>query len=113
MGLACGDYRVPDAGHGRDPKKEEPSMPKKGKSIIDFNGQPVAPKDYHPVWLNSLADDVTLEGSAMNGFVQGPEAVRPFDCGLHPNALRAPGVQLRRPLRREQLSRGLHGLGPR
>jgi hypothetical protein len=75
MGLACGDHRVPDAGHGRDPKKEEPSMPEKGKSIIDFNGQPVPPKDYHPVWLNSLADDVTLEGSAMNGFVQGPEAV--------------------------------------
>jgi hypothetical protein len=75
MGLACGDHRVPDAGHGCDPKKEEPSMSKKGKSIIDFNGQPVAPKDYHPVWLNSLADDVTLEGSAMNGFVQGPEAV--------------------------------------
>ena len=50
-------------------------MSKKGKSIIDFNGQPVSPEDYHPVWLNSLADDVTLEGSAMNGFVQGPEAV--------------------------------------
>ena len=32
--------------------------------------------DYYPAWLNNLADDVTLEGSAMDGFVQGPEAVR-------------------------------------
>jgi hypothetical protein len=32
--------------------------------------------DYHPAWLDSLADDVTLEGSAMNGVVQGAEAVR-------------------------------------
>ena len=32
--------------------------------------------DYYPVWLDNLADDVTLEGSMMDGFVQGPEAVR-------------------------------------
>jgi hypothetical protein len=32
--------------------------------------------DYYPQWLDSLADDVTLEGSAMDGFVQGSEAVR-------------------------------------
>ena len=32
--------------------------------------------DYYPAWLDSLADDVTLEGSAMDGFVQGAEAVR-------------------------------------
>jgi hypothetical protein len=32
--------------------------------------------DYYPEWLDNLADDVTLEGSAMDGFVQGPEAVR-------------------------------------
>jgi hypothetical protein len=31
---------------------------------------------YYPAWLDNLADDVTLEGSAMDGFVQGPEAVR-------------------------------------
>ena len=31
---------------------------------------------YYPVWLDNLAEDVTLEGSAMDGFVQGPEAVR-------------------------------------
>jgi hypothetical protein len=32
--------------------------------------------DYYPTWLDNLADDVTLEGSMMDGFVQGPEAVR-------------------------------------
>jgi len=32
--------------------------------------------DYYPVWLDNLADDVTLEGSAMDGVLQGAEAVR-------------------------------------
>jgi hypothetical protein len=32
--------------------------------------------DYYPAWLDKLADDVTLEASAMNGAAQGPEAVR-------------------------------------
>ena len=32
--------------------------------------------DYYPEWLDNLAGDVTLEGSMMDGFVQGAEAVR-------------------------------------
>ena len=32
--------------------------------------------DYYPEWLDNLADDVTLEGSAMDGFIQGAETVR-------------------------------------
>jgi hypothetical protein len=32
--------------------------------------------DYYPSWLDNLADDVTIEGSAMDGAAQGPEAVR-------------------------------------
>ena len=32
--------------------------------------------NYYPAWLDNLANDVTLEGSMMDGFVQGPEAVR-------------------------------------
>jgi len=32
--------------------------------------------DYYPEWLDSLAGDVTLEGSAMDGFIQGAGAVR-------------------------------------
>lgn len=31
---------------------------------------------YHPEWLDNLAEDVTLEGSVLNGVVQGAEAVR-------------------------------------
>ena len=32
--------------------------------------------DYYPAWLDNLAGDVTLEGSAMDGFVQGADPVR-------------------------------------
>jgi hypothetical protein len=32
--------------------------------------------DYYPAWLDNLAADVTLEGSAMDGFVQGAGTVR-------------------------------------
>jgi hypothetical protein len=45
------------------------------KALVQFDGRTVTAGDYHPVWLSSLADDVTLEGSAMEGFVTGPEAV--------------------------------------
>ncbi|MDX3762525.1 hypothetical protein ACWDBO_45635 [Streptomyces mirabilis] len=31
---------------------------------------------YYPWWLDNLADDVTLEGAAMNGTARGAEAVR-------------------------------------
>ena len=31
---------------------------------------------YHPAWVDNLADDVTLEGSMLDGVVQGAEAVR-------------------------------------
>jgi hypothetical protein len=32
--------------------------------------------DYYPEWLDKLADDVTLEAAAMDGFVQGAADVR-------------------------------------
>jgi hypothetical protein len=32
--------------------------------------------DYYPSWLDNLAGDVTIEGSAMDGVAQGAEAVR-------------------------------------
>jgi len=47
----------------------------KNKTLVEFNGQTVAASEYFPVWLNNLADDVTVEGSLMNGFVQGAEGV--------------------------------------
>jgi len=46
------------------------------KILIEFDGQSVTADKYYPVWLNHLADNVTLEGSLMNGFVKGPEAIR-------------------------------------
>ena len=44
--------------------------------VTRFDGVRVPATDYRPVWLGSLADDVTIEGSAMNGVVLGAEAVR-------------------------------------
>ncbi len=44
--------------------------------VTRFDGVRVPATDYHPVWLDSLADDVTIEGSAMNGVAQGAETVR-------------------------------------
>jgi hypothetical protein len=44
--------------------------------ITRFDGVRVPATDYRPVWLDRLADDVTIEGSAMNGVAQGAEAVR-------------------------------------
>ena len=47
----------------------------KNRTLVEFNGQTVTAAEYFPVWLNNLADDVTVEGSLMNGFVQGAEGV--------------------------------------
>jgi hypothetical protein len=33
-------------------------------------------RPYHPWWLDNLADDVTGEGAAIQGALQGPEEVR-------------------------------------
>jgi hypothetical protein len=32
--------------------------------------------DYAPEWLGNLADDVTIEGSVLNGIPEGPDAIR-------------------------------------
>ena len=42
--------------------------------------------DYQPAWLSNLADDVTIEGSVLNGIPRGPEAIRAilgFACTLY------------------------------
>jgi hypothetical protein len=39
------------------------------------SGDP-ALKGYSPAWVNNLADDVTVEGSMLDGVVQGADAVR-------------------------------------
>lgn len=32
--------------------------------------------DYYPAWMDKLADDVTLEGSMLDGTIQGADAIR-------------------------------------
>ncbi|MGE5803625.1 MAG: hypothetical protein ACM358_15370 [Gemmatimonadota bacterium] len=39
------------------------------------SGDP-ALKDYFPAWVNNMADNATVEGSMLNGAVQGADAVR-------------------------------------
>ena len=39
------------------------------------SGDP-ALKDYYPAWLDNMADDATVEGSMLDGTVQGADAVR-------------------------------------
>jgi hypothetical protein len=44
--------------------------------VTRFDGVRVSAVDYQPIWVANLADDVTIEGSAMNGVIQGAAAVR-------------------------------------
>jgi hypothetical protein len=37
---------------------------------------------YYPAWLDNLADDVTVEGSMLDGAVRGAEAVRAIIGGI-------------------------------
>ena len=52
-------------------------MSTKGNMLAQYlgSGDP-ALKNYYPAWLDNMADDVTLEGSMLDGVVQGAEAVR-------------------------------------
>ena len=49
----------------------------KGNVLAQYlgSGDP-ALKDYYPAWLDNMADDATVEGSMLDGAVQGAEAVR-------------------------------------
>ena len=38
--------------------------------------------DYYPAWVDKMADDITLEGSLLDGVVQGAEAVRAVIGGV-------------------------------
>src|SRR4029079_9825668 len=42
----------------------------------DLGSCDAALKDYYPAWLDNMADDATVEGSLLDGAVQGAEAVR-------------------------------------
>ena len=45
------------------------------------SGDP-ALSDYYPAWLDNLADDVTVEGSMLDGAVQGADAARSIVAGI-------------------------------
>jgi hypothetical protein len=57
-------------------QEEEPSVSTKKMEFVDFNRRTVTADEYRPTWLQNLAEDVTLEGSAMDGSVKGADAVR-------------------------------------
>jgi len=52
-------------------------MPTKSEVLPQYlgSGDP-ALKNYYPAWVNKMADDATVEGSMLDGAVQGAEAVR-------------------------------------
>ncbi|MFD5065429.1 hypothetical protein [Streptomyces sp. NPDC058394] len=52
-------------------------MADKTKPMYLGSGDPARQRtDYYPSWLDNLADDVTMEGSVLNGVVRGAEDVR-------------------------------------
>jgi hypothetical protein len=55
---------------------QEPAPGNQPKYVTRFDGVRVLATEYRPVWLDNMADDVTIEGSAMDGVVQGAETVR-------------------------------------
>jgi len=52
-------------------------MSTKGNVLAQYlgSGDP-ALKNYYPAWLDNMADDATVEGSMLDGVVQGADAVR-------------------------------------
>jgi hypothetical protein len=53
------------------------SQPTRGVPTYLRGGDPAGGfTDYYPAWIDKLADDVTVEGSLLDGAVQGAEAVR-------------------------------------
>src|SRR5258708_35053169 len=59
------------------PTREDLLTSTKGNVLPQYlgSGDP-ALKDYCPAWVNNMADDATVEGSMLNGVVQGADAVR-------------------------------------
>src|SRR5258706_4568541 len=59
------------------PTREDLLISTKGNVLPQFlgSGDP-ALENYYPAWVNNMADDATVEGSMLNGVVQGGDAVR-------------------------------------
>ena len=60
-----------------NPTKENLPISTKSNAFPQYvgSGDP-ALKDYYPAWVNNIAADATVEGSMLNGAVQGADAVR-------------------------------------
>ena len=59
------------------PTREDLLMSAKGNVLAQYLGRDdPALKNYYPAWVNNMADDATVEGSMLNGVVQGGDAVR-------------------------------------
>jgi hypothetical protein len=59
------------------PTREDLLMSTKGNVLPQYLGAgDPALKSYFPAWVNNMADDATVEGSMLNGVVQGADAVR-------------------------------------
>jgi hypothetical protein len=67
--------------------------------------------DYYPGCLDHLADDVTLEASAMNGAAQGRDAVRSTTVALK-SLYEYQDINFTGDLRQQFLHRGLHHSNP-
>src|SRR6476660_4704105 len=59
------------------PTREDLRMSTKENGLPQYlaSGDP-ALKDYFPAWVNNMAADATVEGSMLDGVVEGAEAVR-------------------------------------
>src|SRR6476659_668040 len=59
------------------PTREDLPMSTTGTVLPQYLGHgDHALKDYYPVWLKYIADNATVEGSMLNGALQGADAVR-------------------------------------
>src|SRR5262249_1562357 len=54
---------------------ESDALAEDGTARYQAGGDP-ALVDYYPAWLDNLADDVTVEGSMLDGAIHGAQAVR-------------------------------------
>src|SRR6476619_3682950 len=60
-----------------NPTKEDLPISTKSHAFPQYagSGDP-ALRDYYPAWVNNIASDATVEGSMLNGALQGADAVR-------------------------------------
>ena len=69
-------------------------------------------KPYYPAWLDNLADDVTAEGPAWDGAIQGAAAVHEVVVAAK-EIYEFQDLRYAGPCRGKQFPRGLHLIGPR